>query len=144
MPDTHTTRQPGIDLIENRPERVWAALLLDDDERILLERRGRDHEGYLGLWDLPLIAVPAGAVPEDVVLERAIEEFGVQPDSLFLETVQDDCHEGVNYRRFVFRLGFAGDVRLTSAMRWYTRKELGEVFQLNPLVAVLPAFGGRA
>ena len=128
-----STAKPDLNL--GRPSVILAAAILTDANGTLLVRRSDPEGPYTGLWDRPLFQVGAES-PEDKLVSGLREEFGIEVESFSLDTVQDDVHEDVFYRRFVFRVGsYVGQVKTDNSMRWYTDAEIRDVFQLNPLVS---------
>jgi ADP-ribose pyrophosphatase YjhB (NUDIX family) len=120
------------------------ALVIVDQGRLLLQRQPKDAPAYANMWDLPQVAVDAGAAPEDAALEVARAELGITVTAFSLLAAGDDLVGDQCWRRLVYRVdGFEGEVGVHDAnRRWFSEKEFADVFQLNPLVAAVPVFGG--
>ena len=114
------------------------------DGKVLLQRRSKDEAVYANMWDLPWQEVADGASPEDAFLAMARTELGIEVTSFALLSAGDDVVEGACWRRFVYRVNACdGDLEGKDASRrWYSEKEIADVFQLNPLVATVPVFEG--
>jgi isopentenyl-diphosphate Delta-isomerase len=63
--------------------RAFSVMLLDDDGRLVLQRRARSKYHFAGLWANSCCGHPEpGADPEAAAAQRTFEELGVRPHDL--------------------------------------------------------------
>jgi ADP-ribose pyrophosphatase YjhB (NUDIX family) len=91
---------PGLDVEQRRLTRVAAyALVLDEDERILLVRVAQGYSGA-GRWTLPGGGINFGEDPADAVLRELAEETGLVGEVERLEFVDSQTGPGDPERGF--------------------------------------------
>jgi ADP-ribose pyrophosphatase YjhB (NUDIX family) len=137
-----TTILARPDLIQHRPAHTTAAMVILRDGKVLLVRQPKDAVAYPNMWDLPHGRVAAGDSVEDSLLATARAELGIEVTAFSLLAAGDDLIGESCWRRLVFRVAaFDGDIDVKGGnRRWYSEREFADVFQLNPLVTLVPVF----
>ena len=118
---------PGCDWIHFNDPKVAAAVLVEQDGRVLLVRRV--NEPYRGMWTLPAGFVDAGEDPARAAERECLEETGL---SVRVKRVLDVIAGQEHERGADFVIAYQGEVISgnlspgddADAVNWFTREDL--------------------
>ena len=120
---------------------VVAAVLVDDEGRVLLTRRN-EKQRFAGYWEFPGGKIEWGEHPRAALARELDEELGIRPESVgevldVIAYTKDDTHWIVLF--FHVQLSAHQKIRKGTTFKWVKPKDLAGVDLLPPNRTALPA-----